>query len=337
MGLELTFVVADEFLEDLFPHVFRNSLPLVPHFQAHAITCSVGLDPGVTAGGRVLHGVFHEVHQKPAQKILVSLDLQPGRASPGQLVLSGMGLGFHLLQQPGKPGAQRDSSLMEFQPQFLGLTNVEDVLDHPSHLTARVPEPANLHLVCRGVVIPLAEEFQPHLDRRKRILQVMDDELEQLFPLFLQLKQVVPFPLNLRLQPLEPHETSDSDNQLPGKDRFPQEIITPGPKGQGMDIRPLISRKENNGQQIAVRYLTDPLADFQPIHPGHLDVQEDQVRGIGGKLGQRLGTILCCFDLIVPPFQHGPEAPARQSVVIHHENLGPVVCPAIRSGLVVHA
>ena len=51
MGRELPLMVAHKFLEDLFPHVLRNALPLVPHFQAHTAMGGVGLDPGVTAGG----------------------------------------------------------------------------------------------------------------------------------------------------------------------------------------------------------------------------------------------------------------------------------------------
>ena len=51
MGRGLTSRVPDEFLEDLFPHVFRNTLPLVPHLQAHPITRGVGLDSGATASG----------------------------------------------------------------------------------------------------------------------------------------------------------------------------------------------------------------------------------------------------------------------------------------------
>ena len=164
----------------------------------------------------------------------------------------------------------------------------------------------------------------------------MDDELEQLLPLLLELKQAVPLPLNFRLEPLESHEAPDPDDQLPGKDRLPQEIITPSPKGQGMNVRPFISCEEDDGQQITMRHLTDSLTDFQPIHLGHLDIQEDQVRGVGGELGQRLGAAFGGFNVVLPPLEHGPETSARQGIVIHDENPGPVVCPAEHDGLVIH-
>ena len=230
--------------------------------------------------------------------------------------------------QAGNPGVQGDLGPAEVQPDLFRAADVQDVLDHPSHGLGRVPEPPEVGFGGGAPVLLPVHELQAHLDGGKGILQVMHDEMEELFPLLLEVEQAVPFLLDLGLEPLETHEAPDADDELPLQDRFAQEIIPLGPEGQGMHVRALVGGQEDDRQEITVRQLADAAADLEAVHARHLDVQQHQFRLVGGEQREGLLSALSRFHLVVAAFQHGADAPTRQGVIVHHEDPGPVIRPA---------
>jgi hypothetical protein len=146
--------------------------------------------------------------------------------------------------------------------------------------------------------------------------------------LLLEVQQAVPFGLDFCLEPLEPQEAPDPDDQFRRVDGFAQNVIPFDAQGLGMDLWTFLSSQEDDGQQFAVGQLTDAAAYVQPIHVGHLDIQEHQLWLVGKEELDGIYAAPGGLYLIVAALQHVSKVLARLGIVIDHEDPGPMIGPA---------
>lgn len=86
-------------------------------------------------------------------------------------------------------------------------------------------------------------------------------------------------------------------------------------------LRP--AAQEDDRHEVASRRSLDPLSGLQAVHLRHVDVHEDDIRGLAAEQVQRLATIARHHHLVAGARQQRLQHEARRRIVVDHQRTTP--------------